>query len=867
MITRRTPVAAQAAAAVLAISHAAVWAQSAPEPVQRVEITGSSIKRVQNEGATPVQVVSRAQIERLAVTSVGDLLNLLPSMAGAEDGGFSLQLTRSGFQGAAMPGFANADTLVLLNGRRLAKYPVDGDTADLNGIPLSIVERVEILRDGASAIYGSDAIAGVVNLITRKTYRGVGVQASVGQTSRKDGDKQRLALWGGLGELASDRWNLLFGLEADKVGQIRDADREITRSADLRPYGLADDRLATSPQPNVLLVDSNRFQPISPCLAPLPPDGVEVASAQPGKVCAFDPNGTTLLQPEVKSQSFFVNGSVAFSDSVQLRGEYFFKNKEAGNFLNPQPITNFVLASDAANPYGEDVIWLYRSTDARLFRRKDIEVQSQRALVELSGNTAAYDWQADLGRGVGEYTERGGGFFVNALFTAAVRGGVINPFTGRLSADDLVPLTGSPVRSARTVVDFADAKVSGPLFKLGAAEALFAAGLALANEDYRNTPDPLQVRGDLRGDPQLALVSASRKSAAAFGELQLPLAPWAELQLAVRHDRYNDFGSTTNPKLSLRLQPLRELLLRASVGSGFRAPSLEDLYATDVSGFPQATDFAGCAAAGIARADCTPKQIFTATSSNPNLKPEKSGAFTLGLVVEPFVGLSASLDYIRVLKKDAIEALDLQAILDNPDTPVSGFGTARNLVRRLPNGQIDPGTTTPAVVAPTANVARIETETVDLNLRYAFKLAAAQLRLENNTGVLLSRKKAPLPGVALEQWAGLAGFARWRNVLSANLALGAWDLSGFVRTISSFKDVGAPGALTPDSRVVPSWTTFDLTLGYGGWLGKGSRIDLVVKNATDKLPPLSEALNTANKIDFNHSAVGRYYQLAFKLEF
>ncbi len=850
-------------AAALALASAGAAAQAAE---QRVEITGSSIKRVATEGATPVQVVTRAQIERSGAASLGELLNLLPSMAGAEDGGFSLAPTLAGFQGAAMPGFANADTLVLLNGRRLAAYPVGGDSVDLNGIPLSIIDRVEVLRDGASAVYGSDAIAGVVNLITRRQYQGVGLMASLGESSRGDGRRTRASAWGGYGDLQRQRFSLLFGLEADRVGEIRDADRPITASADLRPYGLPDDRLATSPEPNVQLADGS-FQPISPCRPPLPPEGVAVAGSQPGRVCAFDPNANTLLQPQVESRSLFARGVAMLGADTVLTAEFVAKRKESGNFLNPQPIANGVAASDPANPYGQDVFWLFRSTDPRLFRRKNIEVESRRALLELSGTAAAYDWQVGAGRGQGDYTEVSSGYFINSLFVNAVRTGVINPFLGRLSADDLVPLTAKPVRTARTTIDFVDAKVSGPLFAMPGGPALFAAGIAHTAEDYVNAPDPLQVAGQLRGDPQLARVNAGRDASAVFAELSMPLAPWAEMQLAVRHDRYSDFGSTTNPKLSLRLQPWRGLVLRASAGQGFRAPSLENLYATDISGFPQAIDFAGCAAAGVPREDCTPRQIFTRTTSNPALKPERSEALTLGVVFEPVTGVSASVDYIRVQKKDAIEALGLQTILDNPDVPVAGYGTARDLVRRLPSGQIDPGTATPAVIAPTANLAKVDTEVVDLNLRWSFGVGAARLRLENSTSWLLSRRKSPIPGLPLEDFAGLAGFPEWRNVLSAQVGVGPLDGTLSLRSISSFLDVAVPSALDAGTRRVPSWSTVDLNIGWSGLLGRSSRIDLTVRNVADRLPPLSAAQNTANKIDFNHSAIGRFFQVALKLEY
>lgn len=857
-------------AAAAAISGGMVMAcmPAFAQVAQRVEITGSSIKRIQVEGATPIQTVTRVQIEKLGVANVGELINSLPSMAGAEDGGFSLQPTLSGFQGAAMPGFSNADTLVLLNGRRLTKYPVGGTDVDLNGIPLSIIERVEILRDGASAIYGSDAVAGVINLITRREFSGFGVQATYGQSSRGDGTKQRIALSAGFGDLNADRYNVMLGVEADKIGKILNADRDITRTADLRSFGLSDDRLPTSPEPNVYFFDRDLYQPISPCKAPLPAEGVEVASAQPGKVCAFDPNAITQLQPQVESTSFFGAGTLLLPGEMQLRAEIFAKKKKSGNYLNPQPITNVVSAADPANPYGEDVIWLFRSTDPRLYRQKNVEVESNRVLLELSGAAGRYDWSVDAGQGVSKYTETGSGYFVNSKFVAAIGSGVINPFTGKLNPDDLVPLTAAPVRTAKTTASFANAKVSGPVFKLPAGDMLFAAGIGYAKEDYVNRPDPLQTAGALRGDPRLASVDAGRNSTGVFGEITAPLGSGFEVGAAIRHDRYSDFGNTTNPKISLRFQPVKQLLLRGSVGKGFRAPSLEDLYATDVSGFPQAIDFAGCAASVPPVTNCTPKQIFTLTTSNPGLAPEKSTSYTLGIVFEPIPSVSASIDYIQIKKKDAIEALSIQAILDNPNLTIAGFpGTLKDLVRRLPNGQLVPDSTVPVIRAPTANLAAIETKMVDFSLRWELPLSGLKLKLENNTGVLLSRKKSQIPGQPLEEYKSLAGFPEWRNVFSANVASGSFDATAYLRSISSFKDTDEPTALTSTTRTVPGWTTVDMNVGYSGFIGKSSRIDFTVKNVLDKMPPLSEALNTSNKIDFNHSAVGRYFQVTLRTDF
>lgn len=855
-------------AAVAAVICSIATSANAQQTLERVEVTGSSIKRIQKEGSTPIQTITRAEIEKTGVANIGELITNLPGMAGAEDGGFSLQPTLAGFQGAAARGFENKDTLVLLNGKRLPAYPVGGDAVDVNSIPLSMIERVEVLRDGASALYGSDAVAGVVNLITKKDFDGISLAATIGQSSRNDGNKQKFSLAAGKGDLDKDGFNISFGIEADKIDKIFNRDRPITASADLRPYGGADDRLPTSPYPNVYLTVSDLYKPIKPCPAPLPAEGVEVESAQPGKVCAFDPNSTTLLQPDVKSRALFVNSTFKLPADTYLRLEVFDKKKESGNFLNPQPISNSVAANDPANPYGEDILWFYRSTDPRLFRQKNIEVVARRAMAELEGTVGKFDWSASLGQGKSTYKETGSGYFINSLFVKAVSSGVINPFTGKLNADDLVPLTASPVRNAHTKVTFADAKLSGSLFKFGENDVLFAVGIGGTKEVYNNIPDKLQTEGLLRGDPKLATVdNQKRDTTYIFGEAIVPLTKALELQLAVRHDRYNDVGSTTNPKASLRFEVMPELVLRGSVGTGFRAPTLEDLHATGVTGFPQAIDYAGCKAAGTPADKCKAKQIFTNTLSNPNLKPEKSRSFTLGAAFAPIKDFTGTVDYIHLKKEDAIQALSIQTILDNPNLPVAGYGTAKDLVRRLPNGQLVPDSTVPVIIAPTANVAAVDTKMVDIGLRYDWRFSGIKGRVENNLSRLLSRKKEAAPGLGFADYAGLAGFAKYRNVFTVSGEYGNFSATGYIRSIDSFLDTDEPSAVQASTEKIKAWHTFDLVLGYKGLLGKRTSVDFLIKNVFDKMPPLSTAVNSSNKIDFNHSAVGRYFQITGKFDF
>ena len=235
------------ASGLLAAAHTA-QAQDAPiqGPVQRIEVTGSSIKRTDAEGAASIQILSRKDIESSGKTSIADVVR---SIAADNNGSVSASFT-NGFAGSAsgvsLRGLSVSSTLVLINGRRTAPYGFGDDGqrsfVDLNSIPLDAVERIEVLKDGASAIYGSDAIAGVVNVILRREYQGTTARASYGQAQGGDGRDMVASVTHGFGSLANDRYNVLFNLEYGKKDEIwyRDrANRGDIGRIDLRPLGFS----------------------------------------------------------------------------------------------------------------------------------------------------------------------------------------------------------------------------------------------------------------------------------------------------------------------------------------------------------------------------------------------------------------------------------------------------------------------------------------------------------------------------------------------------------------------------------------------------------------------------------------------------
>ncbi|WP_269533818.1 TonB-dependent siderophore receptor [Chitinimonas sp. BJYL2] len=845
-------------------STSVAFASEAPK-AERIQITGSNIKRVSAEGPTQVITVNREQIERSGATSTGDLLRLLPAISADDSSSYSLRPTDAGYQPATARGsFSTTDVLVLVDGRRMPVYPEQGQVVDLNSVPLAAIERIEYLNSGASAVYGSDAVMGVINIITRRRVDGIQLSARYGESSRGDGERQRASISGGYGDLATDGWSLMLAGEVEKVGNIMMRDRENTRTADLRRFGGPDRRLSTSPEGNVQRANGS-YQPLGACQNGNPAGGVPLPSVGSGLFCPFDPNSTTQVQPEVDSYGAMANLEVKLGESMNLRSNFIYRKKESGNFLNPNPLNLAFNALTNSNPFNERVTVFIRPLGPQLMRNKDIEVDLSRFSVGLSGSLQNIEWSLNAATGKSGYTESGSGYYNAAKLNAAIANGSLNPFLGTFTADNVVRLglLEAPKRSSETKLDSLEFLASGELFDLPAGAVGFAAGLGYFDETYTDTPDPLQSAGALFQDPQLAFVNKGRDNTYYFGEVNVPVVQGLDFGVAVRQDKYTEFKSPVTSTVSLRYQPMTQLLLRASYGEGFKAPTLRQLYATPTSGFPAARDFQGCALRGIPAAQCTTRQYQARSTSNSALNPEQSETKTFGFVFAPTNNVNFSVDFSQIDKKDQIETLVLQDVLSNPTIPVAGFGTAADLVVRQPNGQIDE---TAFITLPRANVAKTSTKMIDFAMIGRTKIGSTRITFENALNYLISAKKSPLPGVALAEYVGLSGFQRWRNVSSVKVEQGAWTGSTTVRTLSGFVD-----AITPSGRAgaksKPSLTTVDLLGGYSGLLMKNSKIELGVKNVFDRMPIYATASNSSSNVDLAHDVTGRFYYMNLGLSF
>ena len=694
---------------------APAWAQQQAEPgttanVARVEITGSSIKRLATETALPVQVLRRDDIDKSGVTTAAELHKTISANTAPLSDGASITDGTSGqrgFNGANLRGLGVSSTLVLLNGRRLANFASPGDNAgvDLNNIPAGAIARVEILKDGASAIYGTDAIGGVINFITRKDYTGVDLNASVAGTQDGGAGKRTASISAGAGSLQTDRFNVFGTLDVQKLERLRSSQRDFIKERPLATTLPAQMSSNTYPA-NVDISNAQRNALIAAGLLPAGSTRTRINPSAPGcnppatvyapngpggpLACGYDYMQDTEIYPESSKVGFVGRATFQLDSDTQLFAELVQSRTESRYVLspNPQRIRNlpvtllparYAAALGAAGLPATFSGIRYRMSEAGN-RSNEVTSDAQRLVLGATGSALGWDYDVGLARAqnkaVDKYVD---GYVLYDKFEAGVRAGLINPFGPSSQAGrDLINSikVNDNARNAKGVATSVDGKASKPLANLDGGELALALGFEVRRENTTFTPSSLLLSNNIAGDRDSTLASGtpvdlaatddSRTVKSLFAEINAPFTRQVELQLALRHDRYSEVGSTTNPKIGLRWQPVETLVLRGSAGTGFRAPSLSDLKRPVI--FGSAAGFLTdpqCVASGETIDSCT-DQYPVERRSNPDLKPEKSRQFSLGAVYAPSRQLSASLDYWTIRKTDVISTLGEQIIVDNP---------------------------------------------------------------------------------------------------------------------------------------------------------------------------------------------------------
>ncbi|QNR96464.1 TonB-dependent receptor [Stenotrophomonas sp. 169] len=882
--------------------------------LDRISVTGSRIKSTDVETSQPVLSLTRADIEKQGVTSVADILQRVAANGAALNRTFNNG--GDGSSGISLRNLGSSRTLVLVNGRRWTTG-LDG-SVDLNTIPVAMVERIDVLKDGASTIYGSDAIAGVVNIITKRDFDGAEANFYKGQYS--DGDGEREAYDFTLGT-TTDRASVMIGASYVNEKEVMAGDRAI--SAGGPPFFSGQSGTGI---PGSYVRNGTRRIII---------DGTEVPFVS--NVHGYNTSPDNYLLTPNERTSLFAAGSYNITDNVTFRTEAMYNERKSEQLLAAMPVTGMTLSADSVyNPYGVDLTGVNRRFNETGGRSFNQNVKNWHfyggfeGFFEFADRT--FDWDVGYRYDKTDQNDLTYGLLNVARLDEAygpseIRGGVpvcvtapggdvitgcapINPLggLGSISPEALEYTTFTAHDSATQESKGYYANISGEIVQLPAGALGFAAGYEYRKESGQFDPDAFIASGLSTGNGA-SPTKGSYDLDEMYLELSIPVLadlPGAQLldfSVATRYSKYSNFGNTTNNKFGFRWKPIDDLMVRGNYSEGFRAASINDLFRGNTDSFetyadpcaaanlPTGAVLAQCQAQGVPAGlvqpgtdgDAGPLQTvepFTWTS-NPNLKPETSTSKTLGLVFSPsFVqGLNVTLDWWQIKIEDAITRPSIDDIMDR-----CYGGTAQEqaaycgLITRDPNyGTTAENGAIVNVDMPLQNLSSYKVEGWDLGMLYRLpEFSFGQFTISWDSTYLSKWETQATADSAVEGRQGkyLNQDPYWR--IRSNLYLD-WSYQDFginygFRYKSGMTEACLLGAATRAycsdavnrENHISSTVYHDVQFRYNTpWNGT---VMVGLNNVWDKDPPQSYAVSY-NMFDPQYDLPGRYMYMQYKQKF
>lgn len=841
--------------------------------LEEVVVTGSNIASSVEvaKRSVPIDIISAEDIKQTGASTLAQVLASNPAIAGG-----ALAEQQSGGRGFVnLRGLGAQYTLVLLNGRRLSA----NDPTNILAIPAEAVERVEILKSGASAIYGSDAVAGVVNVILKSKAEGLHASLTHGDSTQGGGRTTDVNLYGGS---QTDDSRFFFLINHMTRSEIGARDRDITATSDKRAFGGFDEssqfgnpgRIGGIAGLGDVIADSSRIAPGSYSLNPADYRLYDPATDLFDTNALTNPSAIAATERLTMVSNFekdFFDGHATF-----FMSGFFWKMRERA-YLAPlglsfsDPEIGPVPASNPYNPFGQEVTDLDYLPLELGRRLQETPAHTYRISGGVRGELGSWQLESALSWYRNEFTnEYPNSVIKSALRTAVNRTGAdaINPFCNRCNTSaqfaGLLATGGTKIGFGSDMADF---RASGPLLWLPTGPVRAAVGGEYRRENVYLRPDPLTQVGGLVGSYAGGGYEYSRTIRSAFTELQIPLLPAAqgesplELTLAARTEKYSDFGSETSPLASLRYSFLDgQVTLRSSYSKAFLAPYLE-LATYDYNG--TFTMFLIDPASG------QPVQTLVVYSGTPDIKPESSTTQNFGLVLTPHAvpGLTVALDAYRIEQKD-FTAFSPQSSLN---------GTAPGVVNAR-GDDVGPGGQDLILTAYYYNLNHRGTEGYEASVNYAFpELAAGSFSIDLAVSQLT---KFEVFGVVPGELVDLAGkydptagssrtpaLPKTRAALGLSWERGAWSASSQLRFMSSYRET--------DERSIPSYATTDLQLGYalGGasgrptaWLPvRAAQLTLGVANVFDREVPFLTVINGYNQ--YENDLRGRFVYARIGMDF
>jgi iron complex outermembrane receptor protein len=905
----RTALRLAATATTLAALSPITSAQQAPPPgepgLSEVTVTGSRIRRQDLDSVGPVTVLDSAAIAATGAVSTEVLLQRMSASAGVAGNQTNAYWTGNGYGTAQvnLRGLGINRTLVLLNGRRVVFGGTGANSAvDLNMIPTSMIERIEVLKDGASALYGADAVAGVVNIITRKEIDGLRFDSKLGQTSAGDGEEYSADMTFGV---KGDRGSLVGSLSYVESKEVNMADRAACALTDAGDGSLE-------------------------CLGSSSTSGGRATirtGPQAGRRINFnqDPNGNgnsfetynaarhnipyfqwlNAVNP-IKKTTFSLFGNLEVAQSTRFFSELIFSQRESDQIATPGTLQNYFVpglgrvpfdipANHPSNPTGQDI---------RLERRRLVEVgpreffqetDTWRAVFGFEGRIGS-DWSWDFAYNKGRNTGEDGSTNVANLErvyqTVFSCNNTTIPCADYLGVGDVSPevldyILYTQRDTGGNEQESISANLTGALFEMPAGTVSLAAGAEHRQESGWRNPDPFVI-ANIANTNQQDPISGEYKVDEVYAEFAVPLlrdlpaARRVELNLAARYSDYDLFGNDTNYKIGLLWQMFEGLKLRATSASAFRIPNIPELFGGVAEGNLTTSDpcsnWSSLPAGSVVRQNCQAagvpasyvqlgNTVLTTVGGNSALQPEDADTLTVGLVYEPsFVeNLALTLDYWEIDLEDSIQQIpgsEKLAICFNSAGLNHPFCQPEHVRRDPLTGDIN------FLSAQPSNVGLESASGIDLGVRYGREIAGFNAGLSWNVSYLDQYDVTPFVGGETIEYAGMitggrGSYTHWRSDASLDVSNAKWFGSYSVQYIGGADDINADEG--PGSQV-GSLMYHNVQGGY--FITDQLRVAAGVDNLFDKEAPYVASWTDGNTDTLTYDLLGRrwYLKLTWNME-
>jgi iron complex outermembrane receptor protein len=864
---------AQAAALLVASGWGLdAWAQTLASqpaiegPIQEVVVTGSYIKRAADaETVENVQVISSQEIQKSGQETVADYLRTISSnFANSLNESFSNSFS-PGASMVALRGLSGKDTLVLLNGRRITNYGLFQNLSDafvdLNVIPLAAIERIEILKSGGSAIYGSDAVAGVINIILKENTTEKAVELGGRVTTEGGAAAREATLSLGFGELASQGYNVFVTANVYKRDQLTFSQRENTDTQDYTglPDGSNQWHLA------------NQYPGTGPggLGSAFPTCGT---NGLPGRVqpngyngygpgCYYNDASDLPLLPGAERINLTATGNLRLGDSWTGYSDLLFSNEETTQNFTPATLDAFSFVVNPVTGGASSVSNILPATSPYVLngqptpinynfqsvgpRNESVVSDTYWMIVGAKGTWAGWDVDGAYGHSENHVSVEEYNAINAANLVAEIANGSFDFLDPALTpaANDALRITNTFASVAK--LDTVDLQGSGTLFNLPGGAAKAALGAEVRHESVDDQPGAAAAAGLIFNTGSTRVVG-SREIYSGFGELDLPVLPSLDTDFALREEHYSDVGNNLRPQITLRWQPLRELTVRGVYADGFRAPSLAEA-SNSFSVAHQTVSNPAVPGQNIS--------LGYVTGGNPLVKPETSKNVDLGIVFSPTSNFDIAADYYDISLYHVISPnATAQQIIDDPAAYPGQLVTGAN-------GQIL------YAEALYTNQFEIYTRGVDFNTALSFLLAGGKLKFAlNATSVSTFMVKA---GGTWSSYLGTSGWdyespisgggpvPRWKGSLSAGWENHDWAVGATDRYTAGYENGATLGGFGTTQLNVESYNAVDLNAEYRGL--QSWKFSLSVINLFNRQPPYdSGALLFAFQIPYD---IGTYDDL------